>query len=188
MGQGTKRRSRHLCRSDHGPAPRLEIRLELPPALYEGLLTLRTSVHQHLGDETKQEVLEETSGELEVGPVVTVLEALQSIALEVNLAIEVFLVEDFHGDLALSAVGSTIVLAVELQVVLDGTATVLGLLGLAGRNRGRDSPEGHQDGNGGEESKEDGGVETSTNLASQPPGHNDLQSDHQAIGEAVAAG
>ena len=152
------------------------------------MLTLRTSVHQHLGDETKQEVFEKTSGELEVGPVVTVLEALQSITLEVNLTIEVLLVENLHGDLALTTVGGTVVLAVELQVVLDRAAAVLGLLGLARRNGGRDSPECHQNGNGGEESKEDGGIETSTNLASEPPRHDDFQSDHQAIGEAVAAG
>lgn len=121
--------------------------LELPPELHEESLTLRTSVHQHLGDETKQEMLEKTSSELEVGPVMTVLEALQSIALEVNLTIEVLLIKDLHGNLALAVVGSTIVLAVELQVVLDGAATVLGLLGLARRNGGRDSPECHQDGN-----------------------------------------
>lgn len=151
-------------------------------------LTLRTSVKQHLGDEAEQEVLEETSSEPEVGPVMTVLEALQSIALEVNLTIEVLLVEDLHGDLALAAVGSTVVLTVELQVVLDGAATVLGLLGLARRNGGRNGPEGHQNGDGGEESEEDGGIEPSTNLACQPPGHDDLQSNHQAIGEAIAAG
>lgn len=154
----------------------------------ERRLTLRTSVHQHLGDEAKQEVLEETHGELEVGPVMTVLETLKGITLEINLAIEVLLVEDLHGNLALAAVSGAVMLAVEVQVVLDGAATVLGLLSLARRNGGRDGPEGHQDGDGGEDSEEDGGVETSTNLAGQPPGHHDDQEDHQAIGEAVAAG
>lgn len=96
--------------------------------------TLRTSVEQHLGDETEQEVLEETTSELEVGPIVTVLEALQSITLEVNLAVEVLLVKDHHGDFALAAVRSTIVLTVEVQVVLNGAAAVLGLLGLARGN------------------------------------------------------
>ena len=40
---------------------------------YKARHTLRTSVHQHLGNEAKQEVLEETHSELEVGPVMTVL-------------------------------------------------------------------------------------------------------------------
>lgn len=151
-------------------------------------LTLGTGVEQHLRNETKQEVLEEAGGELEVGPVVTVLEALKSIALEVNLAIEVLLVEDNHGDLALSAVSSAVMLAVELQVVLDGKTTVLGLLSLARRDRRSDSPESDQDRNTSEEGEEDSGVETSTNLACQPPGDNHKQSDQQDIGEAVTAG
>jgi len=156
--------------------------------MHRDMLTLRTSVEQHLGDEAKQEVLEEAGGELEVGPVVTVLKSLQSIALEVNLAIEILLVKDNHGDLALSAVGGAVMLAVELQVVLDREATVLGLLSLARRNGGRDSPEGNQNGDAGEDSKEDGGVETSADLACQPPGDQDEQSNQQAIGEAVTTG
>lgn len=149
--------------------------------------TLRTSVQQQLGNEAKQEVLEETHSELEVGPVVTVLESLQSIPLEVNLAVEVLLVEDLHGDLALAAVGGTVMLAVEVQVVLDWKATVLGLLGLAGRNGRGNSPESHENGNGGENGKEDGGVEPAADLAGQVPRHHDDQENHQAIGEAVAA-
>lgn len=151
-------------------------------------LTLGTSVEQHLRNETEKEVLEEAGGELEVGPVVAVLKALQSIALEVNLAIEILLVEDNHGNLALSAVSSAVVLAVELQVVLDRKTTVLGLLGLTRRNGRSDSPESHQDRNASEEGEEDSGVETSTNLACQPPRDNHEQSDQQSIGEAVTAG
>lgn len=145
-------------------------------------------MQQHLRDEAKQEVLEETHGELEVGPIVTVLESLQSITLEVDLAVEVLLVEDLHGDLALATVGGTVMLAVEVQVVFDGAAAVLGLLGLAGGDRGRDGPEGHENGESGEDSKEDGGVEATANLAGEVPRHHDDQEDHQAIGEAVATG
>lgn len=143
-------------------------------------------MQQQLGDEAEQEVLEETHGELEVGPVVTVLESLQSITLEVNLAIKVLLIEDLHGNLALAAVGGTVMLAVEVQVVLDGQATVLSLLGLAGRDGRGNSPESHENGDGSENGKENGGVEPSADLAGQVPGHHDDQEDHQAIGEAVA--
>lgn len=143
-------------------------------------------MQQHLRDEAKQEVLEETHGELEVGPVVTVLESLQSIALEVNFAVEVLLVEDLHRNLALATVGGTVMLAVEVQVVLNGAAAVLGLFGLSGGDRGRDGPEGHQNGDSGEDSEEDSGVEATANLAGQVPRHHDDQEDHQAIGKAVA--
>jgi hypothetical protein len=152
------------------------------------ILTLGTSVEQHLGDKSEQEVLEKAGGEFEVGPVVTIFESLQSIALEVNFAIEVLLIEDNHGNFALSTVSGAVMLTVELQVVLDGEATVLGLLGLARRNGGRDSPKSDQDRDASKDSKEDGGVETSTDLACQPPGDHQEQSNQQAIGEAVAAG
>lgn len=132
-------------------------------------------------------MLEETRGELEVGPIMTVLKSLKGINLEVNLAVEVLLIEDLHGDLALAAVGGTVMLAVEVQVVLDGTTTVLGLFSLAGRDGRGDTPESHEDGNSGEDRKEDGGVKASTNLTSQPPGHDQNEGDHQAIGEAVTA-
>lgn len=155
--------------------------------MQEEPLTLGTSVEKHLGDEAKQEMLEKAGGELEVGPVMTVLEALQSIALKVNLAVEVFLVEDNHGDLALSTVSGAIMLAVEVQIMLNRKATVLGLLGLARRDGGSDSPKGNEDGNASEESKEDGGIETPTDLACQPPGDQHEHSDQQAIGEAVTA-
>ena len=89
-------------------------------------------MHQQLGDETKEEVFEKAHGEAEVGPIVTELEALQGITLEVHLTVEILLVENLHGDLALSAVGGTVMLAVEVQVVFDGAASILGLFGLAG--------------------------------------------------------
>lgn len=150
-------------------------------------LTLGTGVHQHFRDEAEQEVLEQARSELEVGPVMTVLENLKSITLEVNFAVEVLLVEDLHRNLALAAVGGTVVLTVEVQVVLNGEATVLGLLGLAGRDGGGDGPEGDENGESGEDGEEDGGVEATADLAGQVPGHHDQEGDHQAIGEAIAA-
>lgn len=145
-------------------------------------------MQQHLRDEAKQEVLEETHGEFEVGPVVAVLKSLQGVSLKVNLAVEVLLVEDLHGDLALATVGGTVMLTVKVQVVLDGAAAVLGLLSLTGRDGGGDGPEGHENGDSGEDGEEDGGVEATAHLASQVPRHHDNQENHQAIGEAVATG
>jgi len=135
-------------------------------------------VQQHLRNEAEQEVLKETHGELEVGPIVTVLESLQSIAFEVNLAVEVLLVEDLHGDLALAVVSGTVVLTVEVQVVLNGAAAILGLLSLAGGDGRGDGPESHKNGDCSEDGKEDGGVEASTDLAGQVPGHHDQEEEH----------
>lgn len=147
--------------------------------------TLGTSVQQQFGDKAQKEVLVETHGEAEIGPVVSKFHALESIALEVHLAIEVFLVENLHGDLALASVGGAVMVAVELKIVLHGTTSILGLFGLAGRNRRRHGPEHHQDGNGGEDGKEDGGIETPTDLTSQVPGDQGEQGEQKDIGEAI---
>lgn len=143
---------------------------------------------EHLGNEAEKEVLEETHSELEVGPIMTVLKSLKSIHLEVNLAIEELLVENLHGDLALATVSGTVVLGVELQVVFDRTATVLGFLGLAGGDRRGNAPKGHQDGDCSEKSEEDSGVEAAADLTGQVPGHHNKKEEHQAIGEAVTSG
>ena len=145
-------------------------------------------MHQQLGDETKQEVLVETHGEAEIGPVVAELKALESITLEVHLAIEELLIEDLHGDLALALVGGTVMLTVEVKVVLHGTTGVLGLFILTGGDGRSNGPEGHQDRNGCKDGEEDGGVEASIHLAGQVPRDQDKQGEEQDVGEAITAG
>lgn len=145
-------------------------------------------MHQQFGNESKQEVLVKTHGETEVGPVVTELKTFESITLEIHLAIEVLFIEDLHGNLALATVGSTVLLTVELKVVLDGTTSVLGLLSLAGGDGRSDSPESHQNGNGGEDAEENAGVETSANLAGKIPRNEYEQREEQDVGEAIATG
>jgi hypothetical protein len=144
-------------------------------------------VHQKLGKETKEEMLVETHGETEIGPIMSEFESLQSIHLEVHLTIEVLLVEDLHRDLALATVGSAIMFAVEVEVVFDGAAGILGLFVLAGRDGRSHGPEGHQDGDGGEDGEEDGGVETTTHLAGEVPRNQEEQREEKGVGEAITA-
>lgn len=124
---------------------------------------------EQFGNETKKEMLEKAHGEAEIGPVVTEFQGFQGITLEINLAIEVFLIENLHWDLALSVVRRAVMLAVEIQIVLDGATGILGLLVLAGRDGGSHRPKHHEDGDGGEDGKEDGGIESPTHLASRVP-------------------
>lgn len=142
---------------------------------------------QQFRDEAEEEVLVEAHGEAEVSPVVSELQSFKSVALEINLSIEVLFVEDLHGNLALAAVSGTVMLAVEVKVVLDGATSILGLLILAGRNGRSDGPEGHQDGDGGKDRKEDSGVETTTDLAGQVPRNKQQQREKQDVGETIAA-
>ena len=70
--------------SDHGPVPHPENR--------ECMMTS--------GMHTKKEVLKKREAvNLKVGPVMSLLKNVQSITLEVNLAIKVELMEGLHGDL-----------------------------------------------------------------------------------------
>lgn len=142
---------------------------------------------QQFGNETKQKVLVKTHGKAEVGPVVTELKTLESITLEVHLTIEVLLVEDLHGNLALASVGSTVMLAVELEVVFHGTTGVPGLFILAGRDGRSHCPESHQNGYSGKNGEEDGGVETPAHLAGSIPRDQYEQGKEQDVGEAIAA-
>lgn len=134
-------------------------------------------MHQQFRNKAQKEVLVQPHGETEVGPVVAEFHALESIALKIYLAIEVLLMEDLHGNLALAAVGGTIMVTMEIQIVFDGTASVLGLFILAGRNRRGDGPEDHQNGDCGENSEENGGIEATADLTGQVPG------DHEEEGK-----
>lgn len=133
-------------------------------------------------------MLVQLPGETEAGPVMSVLKNIQSIALEVNISIKVLLEESCHGNLALAVVFDTVMLAVELQVVLDGTTRVFSFFILAGGSSRCNGPEGHQDWDCSEDGEEDGGVEATAELASNVERHADQKDDQEDIGEAVTAG
>lgn len=77
------------------------------------LLVLRAGVQQHLGNEAREEMLEQTHRKPEVGPVVPVLQHLERVALEVDLLVEVHLGEGLHGDAVPAIVLVAILLAAE---------------------------------------------------------------------------
>lgn len=150
-------------------------------------LTLRTSVHEHLGNEASKEELVEAKSEAEAGPIVTELHNVEAVALEVNLASEVLFVESLHGDLVLAVVLGAVGFRMEVEVVLNRAARVLDLLVLSRRHGRRRSPVGNQDRQGGEDGEEDGGEEATADLASQIPRDEEHERDQEDIGEGVAA-
>lgn len=143
---------------------------------------------KHLRKEASQEMLVQLPGETEAGPVMSILKNIQSITLEVNISIKVLLKESCHRNLALAVVFDAVVLAVEFQVVLDGTTGVFSLFILAGRSSRCNGPEDHQNGDCGEDGEEDGGVEAAAELASNVERNTDQEDDQKDIGEAVTAG
>jgi len=150
------------------------------------LLILRTSVHDDLGHHTSKEEPEERQSEAEVGPVVAVLHNLESVAIEVDVTVEVLLVESLHGDLAAAVVLCAIGLLVELEVVLNGGTGVASLLVLAGSVAGSNGPEGHQDGDGSQETKEDPGLEATTELVGDVGGDTAEESEQDIVVERLA--
>lgn len=150
-------------------------------------LTLGTSVHDELGNHAQQEVLDQADGEAEASPVVTVLEDLEAVALEVDVTVKVHLVEGLHGDLVGAMVLETVGLLLELEVVLNGTAGVLGLCGLAGGDGGDNKPPAGQDGKIKEDSEEDEGLEATANLPLQPEGNAKQDGEQDLVVERVGA-
>lgn len=71
--------------------------------------------------------------------------------------------------------------------MFDGEARVPSLLVLPRRDGGCHGPEDHQDGERGQEGEEDGRVEATVELASDPPWHSDEQGKQEVVVEGVAA-
>lgn len=151
------------------------------------LLVLRTSVHDNLRHHASKEEPEERQSEAEVGPVVTVLHDLESVAVEVDIAVKVLLVEGLHGNLAAAVVLGAVGLLVELEVVLNGGARVASLLVLAGSVAGGNGPEDHQDGDGSQDTKEDPGLETTSDLVGHVAGNTAEESEEDIVVERFAA-
>lgn len=144
-------------------------------------------MNNHFGDHAKEEVLDQTESETGLGPVVAPFEDVEHVALELDLAIEVLLLESLDGDLLLAVVCIAVLLLVELQVVLNGLARELGLLVLAGRELRGQPPERSQNGKGGEQSNEDPCLQATSDLPGEVCGDTNYQRDESIVVERVAA-
>lgn len=94
--------------------------------------TLRAGVHNDFWCELEKNELEQAEGEPEACPIMSVLHHLQHVAIELDVAIKVHVVEGLHGDLGISAVSRPVELILERKIVLNGATWNSGLLGLAG--------------------------------------------------------
>lgn len=144
-------------------------------------------MHDDLWSELEEDELEQADGESEVGPVGSVLEDLETVAIELNIAVEVHVVEGLHWDLGLSAVLELVGLLLEGEVVLDWATWKSDLLVLARAHARHDEPERDEDWDGGEEGKEDGSLQASADLPRHVGGRNEQQRKESDIGERVAA-
>lgn len=121
-------------------------------------------MHDHLRDHASEEEPDQADGEAEVGPVVPILHYLEAVTVELDVAVKVHLVEGLHGDLVLAMVLGLVGRLLEGEVVLDRTAGIASLLVLARADGGDDQPEASQQGDGGEEGKEESGLVATADL------------------------
>lgn len=85
-------------------------------------------------------------------------------------------------------VSGTVMLAVEMQVVLDRASGIFGLFVLARRDRGGYGPEDHEDRDGGEDRQENCSIHPPADLASEVSWNEDKERDEEDVGETVASG
>lgn len=142
-------------------------------------------MHDHLGNHASEEEADQTNSEAEASPVMTVLEDLKSIALEVNLTVKVHLVEGLHGDLVLATVLGLVGLVLELEVVLNALVGETSLLILAGANGRDNQPEGSEEREVDEDGEEDKSLEATTDLPLQIVRDTDEDGDEEGVAERV---
>ena len=121
-------------------------------------------MHDNFRDEAKEEELEQTHGKSKACPVMPVLQDLQAIAIELNFTIKVHVVESLHRNFVPSAVLDLIRLVLEGKVMFDWASGKSGLFILARSEHRMKQPEGDEDGDGGEESEEDGSLQPASYL------------------------
>lgn len=121
-------------------------------------------MHDDFWREVEEDIFEKTDGEFEACPVMSVLENLKCVAIEVNLSIKVHVVKGFHRNLVLAAVFQPVGLFLEGKIMLDRASWILGLLILARGEAGEDCPECKENWDGCNETEENSSLETTANL------------------------
>lgn len=127
-------------------------------------------MHEHLWNHAKEEVLDEAKRESKVAPVVAPLQDFEHVAIALDVAVEVHLVERLHGYFGLSMVLLAVLFLFEGQIMLDRLARQPSLLILAGCKFGGDDPKCGQNRQIDYQSEEDPRLEASAELPADVAG------------------
>lgn len=173
---------------DHAGAkePRVEV-VATVVVVPDLLFVLAACVHEHFGDRAGQKEPVEGEGEAEVGPVMAVLETLEGVTLEGDIAGEVHFVEGFHGDFALPFVPELVFIAAELQVVFHRATGIGGFFIFAWAHGGCKHPEDGEDGERGEDGEEKPCFDAAAELPGEIERDEGEERDEKRVGEAFAA-
>lgn len=152
------------------------------------LLVLGLGVEDDVDEEGEDDELEQVHGEGEVGPVVAVLQDLQDVTVELDLAVQVHLSEGLQGDLVTAAPSGLVFGALEGDVVFDGTTGQLHLLVCARAEGGGKGPVGDQQGEDEDEGKEEPGLLATAEETGDESGNTDEDGCEEVVGEALVTG
>jgi hypothetical protein len=145
-------------------------------------------VHNNLGREVEEDEFEQADGKSEAGPIMSVLQNLQTIAIELDVAIKVHVVESLHRNLVPTAVFNLVGFILEGEIVLDRTSRKSGLFILA-RSEGRcECPEAEEDREGGEETEENSGLQSTANFPGQVEWDEAKKGEEEDVGETFSSG
>lgn len=97
----------------------------------------------------------------------SVFHDLEAVPIEVNVTIKVHVMKSLHWNLVASSVLELVGLILEGKVVFDRAAWNSGFFILARTERRGEVPEANQDGNCGEDTKEDAGLQPPTDFPGQ---------------------
>lgn len=145
-------------------------------------------MEEDVDKEGEDDELEEVEGEAKVGPVVAVLKDVENVAVEVGLAIDVHFGEGLDGHLGATGPLGLVGGVLEGDVGLDGAAGELCIIVDALAVGGLEAPVGNEDGEEGEDAKEDLSLEATADETGEEPGDANQEATEDKVGEALAAG
>jgi hypothetical protein len=103
-------------------------------------------MHDNFRHHAGQEKLDQAIRKFEVGPIMALLQDLQTVAIEVHIAVKVHLVKGFHWDGLLAKIFLAVLLLVKGEVVINWLARERSLLVLARRECRSKDPESGKNG------------------------------------------
>jgi hypothetical protein len=145
-------------------------------------------VHDNFRHEAEEDEFEQAQSKSEASPIMSVLQDLQAVAIELDLAIKIHIVESLHGDFVSPTVFGLIGFVLESKVVLDGASGKSGLFVLARSEHRMKLPERDEDRDGGKEAEEDGGLQSAANLPRHVEWDESEDGEEEDIRESFSSG
>jgi hypothetical protein len=152
------------------------------------ILTLRASVHNDLWHHARQKEPVVAPSQVELSPIMTILQNLQAITIEINVSLEIKLVESLHWDLGLARVLFLELCSLKGEVVLNWLPRELCLVILSRAHQSSDSPKGREDRNSSYKEEKHPCLEATSELAAQVPWDETEQRKEEFVREMNVAG